>query len=368
MKKTSLLIKWLFCLIPLILALVMYFVLPRFPKFTEYVFSRGIFRVFAFPLEFAVSLLPFSLTEIIVVLLIPMLITLITIFIIRTVKSRHPLVIVEKGMRFLCFSVSMLLFVFMITDGANFSRISLQSLLNLPNGDYTVENLYIVTADLAEKATISREKLPEDENNVVALSITKKELLKSADDVYKNISKDYSFLKTGVTSAKGVALSHLWSYTGTTGVYCPWTLEASINIDVPVSSLGFTCAHEIAHTMGFAKEHECNFLAFLSCTSSKQADYEYSGYLSAFIYCSNSLYKTDRELWKSAVSKCSQGILRDINARNDYWETFEGEAMDTSQSMNDSFIKANGVESGVFSYNEMVGLMLKYYDSLGFFA
>ena len=37
--------------------------------------------------------------------------------------------------------------------------------------------------------------------------------------------------------------------------------------------------------------------------------------------------------------------------------------MDSSQSFNDAFIKANGVESGILSYDEAVSLILQYYDT-----
>ena len=131
-----------------------------------------------------------------------------------------------------------------------------------------------------------------------------------------------------------------------------------------MSDWGHTATHEIAHTMGFAKENECNFLGWLACSTSGYPDYEYSGHLAAFIYCSNALYKADRELWRKAAANCSEGVVRDINQGNDYWDSFrESEVLEASQNFNDSFIKANGVESGILSYNQMVELMLRYYDS-----
>ncbi len=368
MKNKSLWLKWIFCLIPLILAALMYFILPFFPKFTEYVITRGVFKAVTYPVGFIVSLIPFSVTELVVLLLLPAIITLITVFIVRLIKKGHPLKTAERGARFTVFVLSMLLFIFMVTDGGNFSRIPLSELMDLPDRQYTVEELYIVTSDLAKKTSSARENLNEDENGCVTLSASKTEMLKFANNSYSNISKEYDFLKTGVTRVKGVALSHLWSYTGTTGVYCPWTLEANINTDVPVSGWGSTAAHEIAHTMGFAKENECNFLAFLACTTSGQGDYEYSGYLSAFVYCSNELYKADRELWAKAYQNCSQGVIRDSKQKNEYWKGFQGQVMESSESVNDTFIKANGVESGTLSYNQMVELMLKYYEKQGFFS
>lgn len=367
MKQKSLVFKWIYCSIPAIIAMLMYFILPYFPKFTEYAVTRGIFRIVAFPVEWMMSLIPFSVTELAVLLALPAIITLLIIWIVKIIRNPQKLKTFEKGCRFMAWCVSLALLIFMIMDGGNFSRIPLGDLMELPDNKYTAEELYIVTADLAKKASESREKLSEDENGCVTLSVSLKELLKTADDCYANIKKDYPFLITGTKRVKSVMLSHLWSYTGTTGVYCPWLGEANVNTDIPPCDLGHTAAHEVAHTMGFAKENECNFIAWLACSKSGFADYEYSGNLQAYIYCVNALYKADKELWRKAVSNCSEGMIRDLKQISSYWKQFEGEIQENSQKVNDTFIKVNGVESGVLSYNEMVGLMLRYYDKNGIF-
>lgn len=365
MKQKPLWLKWIFCLIPAALGLIMYFVLPYFPQFTEYIFTRGVFRFFAFPLEWLISLIPFSVTELVVIFCVPVILTLIIVWLIRIIRRPNKKRTFERGIRFAAWVLSLFLLVFMIMDGGNFSRIPLGELMELPHRKYDVNELFILTEDLARKASESRENLPEDEKGNAKLTMEKGELLNLANNCYDNLQKEYSFLTTGTTRVKSVALSHLWSYTGTTGVYCPWTGEANVNTDVPDSELGHTAAHEIAHTMGFAKENECNFLAWLACFKSGMPDYEYSGHLAAYIYCSNALYKADKELWKKAASSLSEKVIRDIVNNGEYWDSFEGEVMESSQAVNDTFIKANGVESGVLSYNQMVELMLRYYDKQG---
>lgn len=366
MKHKKLWLKWLFCLTPAIIAALMYFILPYFPKFTEYAITRGLFRIVAFPVEWLMSVLPFSFAELVVVLATPVLITLLITWIVHIIRKDKKLQIFEKGCRFTVWCISIAMLVFMIMDGGNFYRLTAGELLELPNRQYTAQHLYLITSDLAEKASKARESLNEDEKGCAELTVTKSELLKLADDCYDNLKADYPFLKTAVWRVKPVALSHLWSYTGTTGVYCPWLGEASVNVDVPVYELGHTATHEIAHTMGFAKENECNFLAWLACAESGQPDYIYSGHLQAYIYCSNALYKADKNLWQKASALCSEGVIRDLRQSNSYWKSFEGEIRESSQKVNDTFIKVNGVESGVLSYNQMVGLMLRYYDKQGF--
>lgn len=371
MTKTSqklrrpLLRKWLFCAIPAAIAALLYFVLPQFPQFAEYAMSRGIFRLVAFPLEWLISIIPFSVAEVVVVLGIPVLLTLLVLWILRIVRKKHHLRILERGCRAIAWCISLVLLLYMVMHGGNFSRVSASQLLELPNRTYTAQDLYTVTRELAIQASLTRESLLEDENGCAKLSMPQKEFLLLADDCYDALRQDYPFLKTATWRVKSVGLSHWWSYTGITGMYFPWLGEANLNTDVPANNLGFSAAHEVAHTMGFAKEDECNFLSWLACSASDQLDYLYSGYLHAYVYCSSALYNADQELWSQAYVYCSNRVRKDLAQNNTYWEQFEGKVQDVSNDLNDSFIKVNGVESGVLSYNEMVELLLRYYDKQG---
>ena len=364
-KQRPLWLRWVLCLAPALIAVALYGILPLFPTFTEYVITRGLFRLVAFPAEWLLSLLPFSVTECAVVLGVPALLVLAGFWLVRFIRRPHKKRMLEQTARCLVAWLSAALLVFMIMDGAHFSRQPLEDLLDLPDNTYTADDLYTVTAEIARQATTARAQLPEDENGCVMLSASLGDILLAANDVYAPLRETYPFLRTGTWHIKPVALSRLWSYTGYTGVYCPWLGEASVNVDVPPCDLGHAAAHELAHTMGFAKEDECNFLAWLACAEGGQPDYTYSGHLAAFIYCSNALYKADKQLFQQAYALCSDGMRRDLTARRIYWRSFTGNVMTTSQQVNDAFIKANGVESGVLSYDNMVEWMLRYYDKQG---
>lgn len=355
----------LWCLIPLAVAAGMYFLLPLFPRFTEYVITRGLFRAVAFPVEWLMSLFPISVTELVVLLGPPVLLALAVLWIVRLVRRPERKARLGRGLRWIAWGLSLALLVFMVMDGANFSRLPLAQLMDLPDRSYTAEDLYTLTADLAQKASEARAQVPEDGEGCAVLSRPLTEALERGGDGYRALREQYPYLVTGAWRAKPVALSHAWSYTGYTGVYCPWLGEASVNVDIPASELMHTVTHELAHTMGFAKENECNFLAYLACTASGDPDAVYSGLLSAYIYSANALYGADKEAWQQAASQLSAGVRRDLRQRSAYWDSFEGEVMDSSQKVNDTFIKVNGVESGVISYDEMVELLLRYYEQQG---
>ena len=366
MHMRSALRRWWPVPIPALLALLMYVLLPHFPRFTEWVVVRGLFRVVSFPLAAVMAVFPFSVTEICVVLGPVALLVVLVVWVVRILRHRDRRgVIAEKGCRFVAWCLSLALLMFMVMDGGNFSRLPLEELMELPDREYNARELYAVTADLAQKCSEARRGVAEDENGCMVLSSSLSDTLLAANDVYRPLRQDYPFLITGVWRVKAVALSHLWSYTGFSGVYCPWLGEANVNVDQPDCDIGHTAAHELAHTIGFAKENECNFLGYLSCVTSGQPDFVYSGYLAAFIYCNNALYGADQELWAQAYGYLSDGVRRDLQQKSAYWDSFEGEVMDSAQDFNDAFIKVNGVESGRISYSEAVGLVLKYYDKTG---
>lgn len=356
-------LKWMCCAIPFILAVILYLVLPHTPRFTEYVFARGIFRAIAYPLNLLISVFPFSVTEMIVILAAPLILTLLIIFVYRIIKRADRAQVAEKGARFVCWCLSLAALIYMIMHGGNYNRLPVGELFALNDNQYDAAFLTAVTADLAKKSSTARLQVAEDENGCMQLSVSMSETLKNTDDCYQNLRETYPFITSGTKRVKSVLLSHYWSYTGITGVYCPWLGESNVNTDVPHSGIPHTAAHEVAHTMGFSREDACNFIAFLGCITSDDPNYVYSGYLSAFIYCSNALYAYDTELWAETVSHCSDGVLRDLRQRNAYWKDFQGEVMEASDDFNDAFIKANGVESGVLNYNEVVSLILRYYDT-----
>ena len=358
MKKGIL--KIFLYLLPVIICVAIYLILPISPWIAEYIFARGIFRIISVPYGFITSLFPFSLAELGVILSLPAAVTSI-ILVVRHCKKRgkKPLKLILKGGYLI---LSVLLLGYVLLHGANYYRYRAADLMELDTSKKSASYLKSVCIDLAVKASEERELLKENENGVTKLSHSLYTTLYDANSCYTKIDGEYPFLWGSVWTTKHVNLSPIWSYTGIEGMYCPFTCEANINTDIPDFDIPYTAAHELAHTRGFAYEDECNFFAFLACSSSDSADYRYSGYLSAFVYCANSLYRYDIDMWKEVYEYCSEGVRRDISARNKYWANFEGKVMSASNKVNDAVIKMHGDKRGTLSYSESVSLILAYYE------
>lgn len=364
---------------PILLSILLAFLFPHMPTICEYGFARGISKFFNSTLGFLISFIPISLTECllylavlsVIFLVLSLLVALIK-YIIDKIRHKEPKELTEeeeqkekeefyKGLRGCGWFISCMILFYTLVYGGNSYRYTASQLCNFEQQKYSVDQLYSLCCDLADHASIVREKCKEDSNGLMIFETSEKDILKHAGDGYPTLEKDYPFLSSPVRRAKPVLSSHLWSYTGYEGVYFPLFMESNVNIDIPDYAIPAAAAHELAHLRGFAKEDEAGFFGCLSCFNHPSAEYQYSGYMTAYLYCSNQLYYVDEELGKKARAHLSKGALRDLNSYGDYWDQFEGSFQDFTLDVNDTMIKLRGVKDGSLSYDRMILLLLASY-------
>ena len=375
MKKFFAIFRKIWIFIPLVFAALMYFLLPLMPTVTEYVFSRGLFKVVTVPVGFIASLIPISLTEMLVVLSVP-LVALIIILTVKKAKSKgkaEKKKVLVKAARTACGFLSFACLMYMICHGANYYREPLEKTMQLDTSQKDAEFLLKVCETLANGAREASENLEQNEDKTTKLSENIVEELSRAGNGYDKLVEEYPFLWTSVFRQKPVLLSEPWSYTHITGMYFPFFAECNVNIAQPDYLIPATAAHESAHSRGIAFENECNFLAFLSCIKSDYPEYRYSGYMEAYTYCANALFAYDLEIWREADKLLTERMRADFAALNDYiynhsshnTGTVVDEIVDAvnevSESANDTFIKVQGVEDGTLSYGRVPELILAYY-------
>ena len=203
------------------------------------------------------------------------------------------------------------------------------------------EELQALCHKLSADANELRRSVPEDENRVFHIADYRKYFDK-IPAAYERLSQSNSLFAGRVYPAKGVMASEGMSWAGICGIFMPFTAEANVNTHQPSLLLLSSAAHENAHSLGFAREDEANFIAYLACISSEDPSIRYSGAMLALINC--------------------DAVLRDIAAYNQYWDRYEGQVEEAFDSINDSYLKFNLQENGVKSYGMMVDLMLAYYD------
>ena len=173
------------------------------------------------------------------------------------------------------------------------------------------------------------------------------------------------------STPKPLAMSDFFSQQYMEGYYFPFSLEANYNDVMYVVNMPSTICHELAHTKGFIYEDEANMISFLACINSDDPFFRYSGYLSVLNYIDRDYKKSinnDKGLYNNRA-KISATVKKDnVFLMPEAWEKVEKKAVVSTQTarkvsktITETVLVANGVEDGVASYCDVVGLMMDYY-------
>ena len=175
---------------------------------------------------------------------------------------------------------------------------------------------------------------------------------------YHRLSGHYPF-------PKPILNTWILSIQQTTGVYSPFTVEANYNRDIAYYDIPFTICHELSHLRGYMQEEEANFIGVLATIGADDLYFNYSGYVSAWVYAGNALARIDSTAFATLYSRINARTRQDMLYNNAYWQQFEGKPAEAHEQLNVSYLKMQGQTSGVRSYGHVTDLMLEYFAKNG---
>ncbi len=346
----------------LVITYVFYGLGLLFPQWLTTYYTQTINKLYIQFLSLCTGVLPFSLFEICVYLLVMVVLGYILYRFIHLFTGanswKKQLQATLIHMFYLVFS---LLMIFLWSWGFNYHRLPLAKTIGLSTSTYTTEDLGKLYMCLIDSANTLRESVEEDAAGYMAISGGYRDVFRRSQVAYTTLAKKYPFFSGHYGPPKAIMASSWMNYTGITGIYSPFTAEANVNVAILDQALPYTTLHEMAHQRGFASEDECNFIAFLACSLHPDKDFQYSGYLLALAYTNATLSKSDPVLLSTLNQKISPKVRADLLHSNTFWRNYEGPLEEMSSKVNDTYLKANGIPEGEQSYGEMVDLLLSYY-------
>ena len=142
---------------------------------------------------------------------------------------------------------------------------------------------------------------------------------------------------------------------GVDGMTDPFFLETLVATRVLPFERAFVIAHEWSHLAGIADEGEANFIAWLSCAGGSPSN-AYSGWLFMYGELAGAVRGPDRAVLSAALDAGPRTDLRAIRDR--YVRDVNRRVADAGWRIYDSYLKANHVDAGTASYDEVVRLVL----------
>ncbi len=327
------------------------------PEFAEW-YSGHIYPLLVSVIARISGIFPFSAVEIILYILILVFVCTLLRVIYRAVRTKQRAGIIASWLSKVLLAVGILAFLYTVCCGINYHRRSFSEEEGIVTYDYTVEDLQEVCVWLTDEVNARSGSVSREENGVMRLDAPEAE---GAQDAMYSLAETYSALEGYYPRPKKLIVSEILSYQSLTGIYSPFTVEANYNGDMTPYNIPFTACHELSHLRGFMQEQEANFIAFLACIGAERTDFQYSGYLSGWVYCMNALYRADYESWAQVRAGLDPSVEADLTANNEFWDSYEGAISETADKINDTYLKANGQADGVKSYDRMVDLIVAWF-------
>lgn len=327
------------------------------PEYAEW-HSTYIYPVLVTVIGHISGVFPFSLAEFLLYLLLILFVITLARMIVRAARASSA-GIIASWISGVLLAAGILAFLYTVCCGVNYHRKSFSEEEGIVTYDYTVEELQEVCFWLTDEVNALSGEVLRDEAGVMELDGPEGE---GAADAMRTLAEEYSSLKGYYPQPKKLIVSEFLSYQSLTGIYSPFTVEANYNGDMTAYNIPFTTCHELSHLRGFMQEQEANFIAFLACAGSERTDFQYSGYLSAWVYCMNALYRADYESWAEVRVTLDEAVQPDLTANNEFWDSYEGTISETADKINDTYLKANGQADGVKSYDRMVDLIVAWFN------
>lgn len=306
------------------------------------------------------GIFPFSVAEICLYIFIVSCLFCAGRFICRFVRKRQRAHEIPEAVLHVLLTVSILFFIFTLTCGLNYLRPSFAKEYDLKTESYSAGELGRVCRILTDHVRQWGQEIPRGTDGLAVVGDSGK-VRQEAVTAMQKLGNIYPVLKGYYPKPKGLLFPEFLSIQSLTGIYSPFTIEANYNQDMTAYNIPFTMCHELSHLRGFMQEEEANFIAYLACMESGRPEFRYSASLMGWIYCMNVLADADPVLYEEIRMELLPEAEQDLAANNEFWDRYEGTIAEVSNKVNDTYLKANGQDDGVESYDRMVDLLVAYY-------
>lgn len=341
------------------------------PRFSGW-YMREIFPEISSVFARLTSLLPFSLGEVLIIIAlvgVPLSLIALIVLLIAKRKSRDSR---RKIGRVYAYIYAWIFVYIILTETLNcfvlYHTPTFAEMYDYPQDKYTPAQLEQLADHLAAETNALSEQVQRDKEGKFVLTA---DLDKTARSAVQGLAKDYPQLSGYYPKPKAVVNSFFMSQQYLMGIYFPFTMEANYNDEMYPLNLPDTVCHELAHTKGFIREDEANFIGFLACYESGNVEYQYSGYIRALKYViSKCEDNCSEETVNRLYSSLAEGVRADWNGNVDYWQEVQESdkglidsktVAEVSDKAMETSLKLNGVEDGKRSYGRMVDLLLDWY-------
>lgn len=325
------------------------------PEVVETYYSNGIYPVISQFFRVLFGWVPFSVGEILYVLLIVLSIRY--LYVNRLKIRNFPF----QFLRNVVVVLSVFYFTFNLVWGLNYYRKPIAENFAIRDSVQTSE-----VVDLAERLIVKTNQLQfeltSDSTKRVQVPYNRNEIFDKTVNGYEQLQNELPFLKYSHRSLKKSMFSTLASYMGIGGYLNPFTNEAQVNALTPEFRFPVVSGHEVGHQVGYSKENETNFIGYLVTMKNENHYFQYSASAYALSHCLSAIRRSDKEKFDELYAKVNVGVQENYRELYEHNLEFVNPFEPIFKSIFSTFLKANQQKDGIKSYGKIVELMVGYHE------
>lgn len=327
----------------------------------EQYYSCGIYPYVARFQRLLFGWLPFSIGDILYLVIIIYIVRGIIVFIKKIIRRELPkqwlwLVIKQFALTGMIIYVS-----FNILWGLNYNRLPMAQRFGLKMETYSTDELKGLIGILTNSLNAIDAAGIKDRDVLK----TKKTIFDEAADTYGIIGEQLPDLRYRTPSVKPSLFGYVGNYLGFSGYYNPFSGEAQVNTTMPRFVQPFVACHEIGHQLGYAKEDEANFAGFLAGSASSSDMFRYSTYFDMYAYARREMYLRDSITMRALHEKLRPSVRNDFQTLRRFYQQYENPLEPLIRVLYAEYLKANQQPKGIMSYNEVIAMLIAHYKKTG---
>lgn len=244
--------------------------------------------------------------------------------------------------------------------GFNYDRVPLDRQLSLELRPLDEGMIRSRILDMAGQLTLARAQIPRISSaplNHGDLPVDLEGMLRSS---FTMVLGELGYPAAGRVRLRFLFPGSLLMRLGIAGFYFPFTGEANLPDSLTPEEIPFAAAHEMAHAHGFADEGEANLVAFLVCIGSQVPVIRYSGYMGYFDYIAMEYYRISVTEYRRLLEGLPEGVRADMRQTRDNWKRHRSWLTRIGSTVNNLYLKSQGVKEGILSYNRLLVLYEGY--------
>ena len=328
-------------------------------EWVEAHYSAGIYPHIGGFLRAAFGWIPFSMGDMLYLLIIAIMVSLLFHGILSVKKNGWSAPLQWRYLKAALILIIGSYLAFNILWGLNYNRLGIAHQLDLVRDDMDTAQLRLLTTRLRDKTNgfSSHEGLLTD--------IPTERIFQGAVDCYARAEAEFPFLRYRHPSVKRSVFGVIGNYLGYSGYYNPFTAEAQINDAVPNVLHPFVACHEIAHQIGYAREDEANFVGFLAARMSADTAFLYSAYFDMFLYANAALYRMDSTAANMNMRSLRPEVQRDIVKLREFRIKYQSPVEKFIDAAYDRYLRMNQQPEGTLTYSRVVRWLMAYMQTYG---